>query len=213
MSAHATGTGAAAGTVSPSALRVLRPVLALLALLCLGGCGSSPATTSGEPHVAVDTPALRALKQQAHIAPCPRTTAAATGDLPDAALPCLGGGRAVDPAKLRGPMVINLFAQWCHPCRKEMPYYQAFSRKHAGHIAVLGVDWQDFQPALALRLAQQTGVTYPLVADQSQAVRAIGQVLPQVILLDARGRVVHQEAVAITSEQQLERLVGKYLRP
>ncbi|MGN6782381.1 MAG: TlpA family protein disulfide reductase [Marmoricola sp.] len=153
------------------------------------------------------------MKERAHIAPCPATTAPATGQLPDVSLPCLGGGRPVSLAKLRGPLVINLFAQWCHPCRQEMPFYQAFSRKHAGRIGVLGVDWQDFQPALALKLAEQTGVTYPLVADQSQAVRAIGQVLPQIILLDGQGRVVHQEAVAVTSEQQLERLVGKYLHP
>lgn len=187
-------------------------VFCLVALLAVAGCGSTPAAP-GEPHVSVDTPALRALKERAHIAPCPATTAPATGQLPDVSLPCLGGGRPVSLAKLRGPLVINLFAQWCHPCRQEMPFYQAFSRKHAGRIGVLGVDWQDFQPALALKLAEQTGVTYPLVADQSQAVRAIGQVLPQIILLDGQGRVVHQEAVAVTSEQQLERLVGKYLHP
>jgi thiol-disulfide isomerase/thioredoxin len=180
------------------------------ALLAVTGCTSSPATP-GEPHVAVDTPALRALKQQAHIAPCPTTHASATGDLPDVELPCLGGGPDVDPAKLRGPMVINLFAQWCAPCRKELPHYEAFSRKHAGRIAVLGVDWFDFQPGRALQLAKQTGVTYPLVADQGQHIRATGQLLPQVILVDAEGKVVHQEAVEIRSEQQLEKLVGKYL--
>ncbi|MGN6252187.1 MAG: TlpA family protein disulfide reductase [Marmoricola sp.] len=188
-------------------------ILGVVVLLALSGCSTTPAEP-GAPHVDVDTPALRALKKEAGIEPCPATSAdPAQGGLPDVSLPCLGGGTAVDPARLRGPMVVNLFAQWCHPCRKELPYYQAFSRKHAGHVAVLGVDWQDFQPDLALRLAQQAGVTYPLVADPAERIRAVGNALPQLVLLDAGGRVVHQEAVQIKSEQQLEDLVGKYLHP
>ena len=36
---------------------------------------------------------------------------------------CLGGGREVRLAGLRGkPMMINVWAQWCGPCREEAPY-------------------------------------------------------------------------------------------
>ena len=86
-------------------------------------------------------------------------------------LPCLGGGRDVDLARLRGPMVVNLFAQWCGPCRSELPYYQELHRKAKGKVQVLGVDYLDTQPKAALELVEQTGVTYPLLADPAGNLR------------------------------------------
>lgn len=180
--------------------------VALLALLTACGAPSVPSS----PHVDVDTPALRALKQEAAIADCPATTGAvARKGLPDVTLPCLGGGRDVDLARLKGPLVINLWAQWCGPCRAELPHYQAFSKKYAGRVAVLGVDWNDTQPEQALRLAKETGVTYPLLADTEPAIR--GQVLPRVLLIDAEGDIVHDEAVVIRSTAQLEDMVRTHL--
>ena len=49
--------------------------------------------------------------------------------LPDVVLPCLGGGREVRLAGLRGkPMMINVWAQWCGPCREEAPYLAEVAR-------------------------------------------------------------------------------------
>lgn len=180
--------------------------VALLGLLT--ACG--PAGVTAAPHVDVDTPALRSLKAQAGIADCPTTTGpAAKNGLAEVTLPCLGGGRDVELARLKGPMVINLWAQWCGPCRAELPHYQEFSRKYAGRVPVIGVDWNDTQPEQALRLAEESGVTYPLLADTDPVIR--GQVLPRVILIDAEGRIAHDEAVEITSVAQLERLVRTHL--
>lgn len=199
----------------PAAVR--RSGLALLVACLLGsvltGCGGSSAKL-GSPHVDVDTPALRALKAQAHIAPCEAATASvATGSkaLPDVTLPCLGGGTGVAMARLRGPLVINLWAQWCGPCRKELPYYQAFFTKYAGKVGVLGVDWMESQPDAALQLAKATGATYPQVADLEPSIRAIGNGLPQLILLDANGTVVYQAGGGLNSLRQLEGLVRQHL--
>lgn len=191
---------------------MVKPLVVVLALLLALTACSAPSAVSPSSHVDVDTPQLRALKAKAGIAPCPATDANAAPDgLADVSLPCLGGGRSVRTAHLRGPMVVNLFAQWCHPCRQELPYYESFAKKYAGKVAVLGVDWMDTRPGLALQLAAQTGVTYPLLADPQPQLRAVGNALPQLILLDGAGKVVYQRGIQIHSTRELERLVRKHL--
>jgi cytochrome c biogenesis protein CcmG/thiol:disulfide interchange protein DsbE len=129
--------------------------------------------------------------------------------LPEVTLASLEGGKPVDLSSLRGPMVINLWASWCAPCRKELPKYQAFAEKYAGKVDVLGIDFQETRPAAARQLAHETGVDYPLLADPDGRLHALG--LPKLILLDAKGRVAHAEYVEITSVAQLERLVKTHL--
>ena len=168
----------------------------LLAVLLLASCTSSPAasgTKTPASNVKVDTAALRAQKKAAGIEDCSASTASpATHGLPDLTLACLGGGPGVRLSGLRGPAVVNLFAQWCGPCRSEMPYYQQLHEKAGDKVRVLGVDYLDTQPGLALELAQQTGVTYPLLADPSGALRAPLHVpgLPGMVFVDAQGQLV-----------------------
>ena len=129
--------------------RILAAVLAcLLVASCTGG--SSGASSGGDGSAAqpgaaarvdVDTPQLRSLKAQAKVRPC-RAGHAST-DLPAVTLPCLGGGPSVRLDSLRGPLVVNLFAQWCGPCRSEMPYYEELHQKARGTLDVVGVDYLD----------------------------------------------------------------------
>ena len=174
-----------------------------------GNSSSSAATVEGR--VDVDTPALRALKAKALVQTCRPGTA--TGGLPAVTLPCLGGGPSVDLSTLRGPTVINLFAQWCGPCRAELPYYQALHVKAKGRVRVLGIDYLDTQPLAALELARRAGVTYPLLADPSGTLRSgLGiRGLPGVVLLDAHGKVTDVEFRVFRSYTELRALVRRKL--
>lgn len=199
-------------------------------LLALTACAPSP--PSAEPTgtggsgarsaaIDVDTPALRAAKKAAGIADCPApgrtgSDAAPVADgLPDATLPCFGGGRDVRLADLRGPLVLNVWASYCAPCRTEMPLLEQFHRRYGAKVGLIGVDFQDPQTDSAMQLATRSEVTYPLVADvdglfaSAERARVIG--LPTTILVDADGRVVRTEAVEITSVEQLADLVRRYL--
>jgi thiol-disulfide isomerase/thioredoxin len=141
--------------------------LALLVLAALVGCGSTnlPAAP-GDARIDVDTPALAAMKKDAGVEDCaPGDAAPVDGGLPEVTLPCFGGGPDVDLAALRGPMVINLFASWCGPCRKEMPVLQQFHERYGDRVRVVGVDYTDSQTVPAMELVQRSGVTYPLLAD------------------------------------------------
>lgn len=129
--------------------------------------------------------------------------------LPDVTLASLDGGKSLDLSTLHGPVVINLWASWCGPCRKELPLYQAFAKQYAGKVDVIGIDFQDTQVGKARELIRQTGVTYPLYKDPDGKMRA--RVLPQLILVGEGGSVVHEMYIEITSVAQLEKLVRTHL--
>lgn len=157
---------------------VLAIVVALLAVPVLAGCGGAAAATK-------------------------------VSRLPDASLSGLrDSDKPVNPRDLRGPMVVNLWANWCTPCRREMPLYEKFHSAHPG-VKVLGINWRDPARSKALAVARETGVTYPLVVDPGDVVP--GRVLPQLILLDEKGHIAYQAYVEIKSLAQLEGLVHKHL--
>ncbi len=135
--------------------------------------------------------------------------AAAEKRLPDVTLQSLEGDAKVDLRSLRGPLVVNLWASWCVPCRTELPLYAAFAKKYAGRVDVLGIDFQETRVEAARQLARRSGVTYPLLTDPDGVMRAIG--LPKVMLVDADGTIAHEEYVEITSAGQLEALVSRHL--
>jgi thiol-disulfide isomerase/thioredoxin len=172
---------------------------------------------AGKSRVKVDSPDLVAFKQQQTDIPnCPKVGSThVDGGMPDVTVPCLGGGRAVDVAGLRGPMIINFWQATCSPCREEMPALAAYARTQSA-VKVLGIDILDVQPAAALQLARDSKVGYPLVADpagnlqgRSPVPRNLG--LPFTVFVDASGRAVHVEAGAMTSEQDVAAAAEKYL--
>lgn len=166
--------------------RLMVLVIALVLGASLAACGGATKTTqSGAP--------------------------GATGEdrLPAATLqPLRDSDEAVSLRDLRGPMVVNLWAQWCGPCRDELPKYEAFHRAHP-EVDVLGIDWQDTQRDRAVALAKKSGLTYPLVTDPDRKIRGRG--LPQLIMIDAKGKIAYQQYVEITSVAQLEKLVRQHL--
>jgi thiol-disulfide isomerase/thioredoxin len=169
--------------------------------------------------VKVDTPQLRAQKAAAGIENCPRSRYPARAvdgatTMPRITLPCLGGGRSVDLAGLTGtPTVVNFWAQSCGPCRAESPILQRVHEAARGRLRVIGVDWEDSQPGMAIAFARQLGLTYPQVADPDAATRKpLGIAgLPVSVFLDSSGRIVHANYGAVTSTSALTALVSRYL--
>ena len=136
------------------------------------------------------------------------------GGLPAVTLPCLGGGPAVALSALRGPLVVNVWASWCGPCREEMPVLQEFHATHGNEVPVLGVDFQDPNTGLAIEQLAERGVTYPSVADTEAVLKAEplrATALPLTALVDEDGVVVRVLPMELESVGELEALVREHL--
>ena len=192
-----------------------RRALSLLAVLSLvgsvTGCapGASPTKPSYETTIQVDTPALRAAKAKADIEPCPEGGRAGGSELPEVSLPCLGGGAPVDLSTVEGPAVITLWAQWCAPCRRELPWFQRLAE--TGAVDVLGLDWKETSPRGALALLEETGATFPQVVDLdgeiSEHYRVVG--LPGMLFVSGDGAVTFRPG-SVTGYDQLTSLVEEH---
>ena len=93
--------------------------------------------------------------------------------------------------QLRGtPVVVNVWAAWCGPCKAEAPLLHAASQTYGDRVQFLGVDILDSLDGARGFIADH-GLTYPSVFDPSGAIRdslgMIGQ--PVTVFYDAQGNV------------------------
>lgn len=142
----------------------------------------------------------------------------ASGAAPTWTLPSLRHpGKNVSLAQFRGhPVVVNFWASWCPPCRKEMPALATTARKLGGNVAVVGIDTNDARGD-ALAFAAQTGVRYPLAYDANASVGGNYAVrgLPTTFFISATGQVVGEQVGGMTAHRfaQLLHTAFGYTQP
>lgn len=106
-------------------------------------------------------------------------------------------GQPVALEHLRGKIaVINFWATWCPPCRKEIPdLVEAQELYRERGVAFLGIAVED-NNALVQDFARTYGINYPLVTGKEQGIALMQKLgnqvagLPFTLVLDAEGRIV-----------------------
>lgn len=111
------------------------------------------------------------------------------GPVPHFQLDTLNGG----PAKIsdyRGKVVLlNFWATWCTPCKKEMPEIQAaYEAFKDNDFVVLGVNFGE-KPKEAEKLVKEMGLTFPILLDRKVKVAERHDVisLPVTFFIDSKG--------------------------
>lgn len=183
-------------------ITALTALTATLVALALAGCGSSADGTGGEPPpdyeraLAGAPPRLAALHEQAN-----------------ELLP--GGVDAYEEriATLRGyPVVVNVWASWCGPCRFEFPVLQELSARYGKRVAFLGVDSEDDADAAQTFLAEEP-VPYPSYSDPDKEVLdSLGGYggLPDTAFYDREGKLVYLKQGPYAEDSELVADVRRY---
>ena len=106
-------------------------------------------------------------------------------------------GDTVSLASLQGsPVLLNLWATWCPPCREEMPSLQRVHRDYEGRgLKVVGVSLDNSDAGAAIaRFVEQYGIGFSILHDArgraTEVFRTFG--LPETFLIAADGRLVRR---------------------
>jgi len=103
------------------------------------------------------------------------------------------------------PRIINFWATWCEPCRREIPLLQSLreSRKADG-LEIIGIAI-DNRPDV-LKYADKTGIHYPLLIGEqdgfdSALAFGVNGVLPFSVFADSKGRVAAVKVGELKADQ------------
>ena len=175
----------------------LRQCLFFLSLagLVLAGCNQHPASSAQ-----------------------PKQTVIAAGEigsqLPEFSVKDLQG-REISSADLRGKVVlVDFWATWCQPCKKEMPGYQKLLNLYGSRgFAVIGFKFDNMMdmedPA---QFAKKIGVRYPLAVAPDDLKQKFGGIdgLPTTMLYDRQG-ILRQKVVGFEYTGVIESAVKPLL--
>lgn len=102
-------------------------------------------------------------------------------------------------------LLVNFWATWCAPCRREMPVLQAVSEAHPGDLAVVGLAIDE--PDAVRQFVSDLEIRYPIAvgnADVMATQRAWGNsagALPYTVLVDREGIIRWQHLGEVTGAE------------
>ena len=117
-------------------------------------------------------------------------------------------GHPLSSADLRGKVVlIDFWATWCQPCKKEMPGYQKLVDEYGSRgFVVIGLKF-DTMPDMEdpVHFAKEIGVHYPLAVATEELKEKFGGIegLPTTMLYD-RGGVLRMKVVGFEYTETFE---------
>lgn len=124
-------------------------------------------------------------------------------------------GHKISSADLRGKVVlIDFWATWCQPCKKEMPGYQALLEKRGSRgFAVIGLKFDTMMDTEdPILFARKLRVRYPLAVASDEIKNKFGGIegLPTTMLYDRDG-ILRKKTIGFEYTKVIESEVKKLL--
>ena len=181
----------------PGAIRALLVAIVLLGSAAVGYLAhrltAAPATLTPLP-VRAPPPVAEAQRASTTSDEPPPPAHKVPENLPTISLPATDG-RLHQLTDWKGkPLLINFWATWCEPCRREIPLLMGLRREHAAeHLEVIGIAID--APDAVHKYAAERRIDYPLLIGEQgglAAASAFGMdtVLPFSVFADGSGRIV-----------------------
>ncbi len=138
--------------------------------------------------------------------------------IPETVLPMLTGDQPgpghvdLKTAGVGKPMLVNVFASWCAPCRAEHPQLMALK---ARGVAVVGVAWKD-DPVETRKFLDELGDPFAMVLVDREGRAGLDLGItgaPETFAVNAMGEVVAKFSGPLVDAAEVERLVAAMQAP
>ncbi|MDC1211173.1 TlpA family protein disulfide reductase, partial [Porticoccaceae bacterium] len=102
--------------------------------------------------------------------------------------------------------LVNYWAEWCQPCRVEVPELNELAAEHRDQLTILAVNFDNEQGPELLAQLQKIGIQFPSLAEDPRAKWGLErpQVLPETLIINSDGELVQR----LIGPQTLESLMA-----
>ena len=117
---------------------------------------------------------------------------------PNLDLLTLDGKKVNIPLSGNKPTVLNFWATWCPPCKKEIPVLEKFQKEHSDKISVIGVaDYigEKKDKSFVKNFVAKNGITYQVLFDEKgENFQKYGVLtIPTTYFIDKNGKIIYKK--------------------
>jgi peroxiredoxin len=124
-------------------------------------------------------------------------------------------GNAITLASYKGKvLVVNFWATWCPPCRREIPdFIEAYKELKGEGLEILGLSVDETAGPALFEWVRKAGINYPIALATPEIVRDYkpGEFIPATFIVDRKGRIRYHQS-ELMDKDTLVRLFREYAK-
>jgi thiol-disulfide isomerase/thioredoxin len=106
-------------------------------------------------------------------------------------------------------LVINYWATWCSPCRKEIPELNELDHQLSNRLDVIGVNYDGVVGEQLLQEMQKLGIEFDNLYTDPRSIWSLEPVtvLPETLIINSRGELIHR-LIGPQTKSSLEAIIN-----